>query len=290
MKQVNSWTYFPGCSLKDTGKDFERSGLAVMQTLGQPLLEMERWYCCGTMVSQTEDNLMQQLGPVRDLVQVQDSGCDEVVALCSMCFNTLKRANNFVTQDESRLTKINSFMDRETDYLGHVRVLHMLEVLRDHVGWQTLESAVLHPLEGLKVACYYGCALLRPRGVGIDAPDAPHVMQDFVEALWAEAVPFPFEGECCGAYQSVDHRDLVAERSQRILHSARLAGADVVITACPLCQYNLQDLQKDLRTAFTTYEEMPVIYFTQLAALALGVESGEIPPTLRARLPLPEAN
>lgn len=289
MKDLKSWTYFPGCSLKDTGKDFERSGLAVMQALGQPLQEMERWYCCGTMVSQTEDNLMQQIGPVRDLIQVQDSGAEEVVALCSMCFNTLKRANAFVTEDESRLTKINNFMDREADYAGHVQVLHLLEVLRDHIGWDALEHAVQHPLEGLRVACYYGCALLRPRGVGIDVPDAPQVMQDFVESLWAEPVPFPFEGECCGAYQSVDHRDLVAERSQRILNSARLAGADVVITACPLCQYNLEDLQKDLQTAFSTYEEMPVIYFTQLAALALGVESGEIPTALRAKLPLPDA-
>jgi heterodisulfide reductase subunit B len=224
------------------------------------------------------------VAPARNLVRAQEAGSDEIVTLCAMCYNTLKRASEFINYDKSRLDKINQFMDREVDYNGKVGIKHLLEILRDRIGWEKIEGAMIRSLEGLTVAPYYGCMLLRPREIGIDKPDDPTIMADLVDSLWATPVEFPFQAECCGAYQVVDHRDLVVERAHRILGSARRAGADVVITACPLCQHNLEDTQSDLKKAIIGYEEMPVIYFTQLMAIALGVESGEIPDSLDAKL------
>lgn len=285
---MDQLTYFPGCSLKDEAKEFEISAMAVMEALELPLVEFERWNCCGTVFSLTEDDLMHQLASIRNLIRAQETGSEEIVTLCSMCYNTLKRSSLFVNHAEERLEKINAFMDKEVAYEGKVEVRHLLEIIRDRIGWEKVEEAMIHPLEGLSVAPYYGCMLLRPRQVGIDDPENPTIMRDLIEALWATPVEYAFQTECCGSYQVVDHRELIVERTYRILSSARRAGADVVITSCPLCQYNLRETQSELKEKIPTYEEMPVIYFTQLMAVALNVDRGELPGSLLARLSIEE--
>lgn len=272
--------YFPGCSLKDTAKDFESSACAVMEALGLPLVELDRWNCCGTVYSLATDDLMHQLASMRDLVRAQEMGENEVVAACAMCYNTLKRVSLHVNDDAEARDKMNAFMNEETDYEGGVEVRHLLEILRDRIGWEKVSERVTRPLEGLTVAPYYGCTLVRPRAAGIDDPDAPTVMRDLIEALGATPVPFPFATECCGSYQVVDRRDLVIERSDRVVRSARRASAQVIVTSCPLCQHNLEQAQEELHGG----EPIPVLYFTQLMAAAFGVEAGEIPAAIMGRL------
>ena len=284
MKTLEKLTYFPGCTLKDTARDFEISGMAVMEALGYELEELDRWNCCGTVFSLTEDDLMHQVGPVRDLIRAQEIGSEEIIALCSMCYATLKRASLFVNGNQERLDKLNAFMNKEVDYEGKVNVYHLLEVLRDRIGWEKIEERMANPLEGLSVAPFYGCTLLRPQEIAIDDSDAPTVLQNLIQTLWATPIDYPYSVECCGAYQVVDHRDVVIERTHRILSAARRAGADVVITSCPLCHYNLNDTQKELIRTIPDYEEMPIIYFTQLMALAYGVDAGKIPTSLKAKL------
>jgi len=270
--------YFPGCSLKDTAKDFETSARAVMEALGLPLVELERWNCCGTVYSLAADDLMHQLASMRDLIRTQEMGEPEVVAACAMCYNTLKRVSLRVNADVEARDKMNAFMNKETDYEGSIEVRHLLEILRDRIGWERVSERVTQPLDGLAVAPYYGCTLVRPREAGIDDPDAPTVMRDLIEALGATAVPFPFATECCGSYQVVDRRDLVIERSDRVVRSARRAHAQVIVTSCPLCQHNLEQAQQELGG-----ETIPVLYFTQLVAAAFGVEAGELPAAITAR-------
>lgn len=284
MKELEKLTYFPGCTLKDTARDFEISGMAVMEALGYKLEELDRWNCCGTVFSLTEDDLMHQVAPVRDMLRAQEAGSDEIITLCSMCYATLKRASLFVNGDAERLDKLNAFMNKEVDYEGKVSIYHLLEVLRDRIGWETIEDKMTNPLEGLLVAPFYGCTLLRPKEIAIDDPDAPTVFKDLIESLWATPVDYAYSVECCGAYQVVDHRDVIIERTHRILSNVRRAGADVVITSCPLCHYNLSDTQKELVRTVPDYEEIPIIYFTQLMALALDVETGKIPASLKAKL------
>jgi heterodisulfide reductase subunit B len=264
--------YFPGCSLKREAREFERSGLAVMQALGFPLVELDRWNCCGTVFSLTQDDLMHQIGPVRILIRAQEAGERELVTLCSMCFNTLKRTQHFMAQDEDRITTVNAFMDEEQDYRGEVQVRHLLEILRDTIGWDQLAAHVQRPLVGMRVACYYGCTLLRPPEIAIDSGEQPTVLQTLVETLGAEVVPFGFETECCGSYQVTDQRPIVIERAHRILNQAKQAGANLLITSCPLCHYNLDDTQADIGLALSEFRPLPVLYFTQLIAHAMGLE------------------
>ena len=279
---MGTLTYFPGCSLKDNAKRFEDAAFFVMEQLGSPLLELENWTCCGTVYSLTSDDLMHQIAPVRNFVRAQQAGSDEIVALCAMCYNTLARTSQRINADEEERTKINAFMNKEPDYEGSVRVRHLLQVLRDNVGWATLTDKAVRSLEGLKVAAYYGCTLVRPDEVGIDDMEHPVVMADALEAVGAEPVTFPFEAECCGTYQIVDEPHLALEQSGRILRSAVRAGAHAIVTACPLCQHNLEQAVGALSEGGVEgIKNIQVVYFTELLAAALGADEGNLTPAVR---------
>jgi len=276
---MSGLAYFPGCSLKDDAKRYEDAALFVMERLGAPLEELPKWTCCGTVYSLADDDLMHHVASVRNLVRTQETGADELVTLCAMCFNTLSRVAERVGADEEERTKINAFMDREPDYEGGIRVRHLLQVLRDTVGWESLSAATVRPLDGVNVAAYYGCTLVRPKEIGIDDSERPIVMADVVEAVGATPVAFPFEAECCGTYQIVDEPHLALEQSSRILRSALRAGADVVATACPLCQHNLE---RAAETLGADAEGIHVVYFTELLAAALGADEARLTPVVRA--------
>lgn len=263
--------YYPGCSLKDTAKGFESSAMAVSEDLEINLKELSPWNCCGTVYSLAEDNLMKQLAPVRNLIRVQDRGENSVYTMCAMCFNTLKRANSLVREDSEKLEKINAFMDLENDYDGSVEVKHLLELLRDEMGLDAVSEQVKRPLAGRKVAPYYGCMLTRPAGVGVEDPHDPQIFDQLIRALGGEAVEYPYRTECCGSYNTVDHRQAVSEKVGVIVQSALEHGAETIITGCPLCHYNLDTRQADLLEQKSSLTPLPVLYFTQLMALAFGL-------------------
>jgi len=286
---MNTIPYFPGCSLKDTSTAFETSAQFVMEKLELALAELDRWNCCGTVSSLTEDDLMHHLASVRNFIRVQDLEETELVTLCAMCYNTLARTAQRINSDEEERDKINQFMDRESDYEGNVEIKHLLQVLRDRIGWDKLADETIVDLGGLKVACYYGCTLIRPKSVGIDDSESPVIMEDALEAVGATALRFPFATECCGTYQVVDRRDLALGQSFRILQSAARAGADVIATACPLCQHNLEEAQRELST-LEGIGSLDIVYFTELLAAALGRDSAHLPERLKDKLqPIAEA-
>jgi len=280
---MNAIPYFPGCSLKDSAKPFERSALFVMERLGLPLRELDRWNCCGTVFSLTEDDLMHHIASVRNLIRVQETGATELVTLCAMCYNTLARVARRLDREKEALAKINAFMDEEQDYKGGVKVEHLLGVLQRRIGWEALAEATSNPLDGLHVACYYGCTLLRPKDVSVDDSERPKVMEDAFEAVGASVVRFPFATECCGTYQVVDRPEISLERSARVLRSAARSGADVIATACPLCQHNLERASDILKRSGES-PPLRIAYFTELLAAALGAD----PDALRNQ-PQPEA-
>jgi heterodisulfide reductase subunit B len=192
-----------------------------------------------------------------------------LTTLCAICFHVLRRSQALLDRDPEMLDRINWFTEQE--YTGEVRVAHFLEVLRDDLGWEALAEQVVHSLAGLQVAPYYGCLLLRPYDeVGLDDPDNPTILHDLVQALGAEPVDFPYNIECCGSYLTVKEPQISETLSQDIVSSAREHGADVIITACPLCQFNLDYPQRETE-AGRTGNEIPILYFTQLMAMALGL-------------------
>jgi heterodisulfide reductase subunit B len=157
-------------------------------------------------------------------------------------------------------------MGLETPYKGETTVLHYLEVLRDRVGFDNLKKMVVKPLTGRKIGAYYGCLLLRPSGVmAFDDPENPRILEDFIRALGAEPVIYPYRNECCGGYISLKDKELSAGMCDRITKSAEGFHADCLVTACPLCKYNLNKSGK-----------LPVVYFTELLAEALGVKEGNV--------------
>jgi heterodisulfide reductase subunit B len=282
---TTSIPYFPGCTCKADAVGFERSALAVLRELGYELREWERWTCCGTVYSMASDDLMHQLAPVRNLIRVQEQGADRVVAICSMCYNTLRQAADLVRDDPEKLRKINDYLYDEVDYEGGVRVMHLLELLRDVVGWDAVTARVKRPLKGLKVAPYYGCTLVRPTSAGIDDREQPRVMHDLLAALGAEPVDSPFKVECCGSYEAVNRPDIVAAKCHRILSDAARRGADLVATSCPLCEFNLDEGQDRIRAADARFTPVPVVYFSSLMAIAFdlpevewGLEGSHVDP------------
>ncbi len=254
--------YFPGCALKDQARADETGTLGALARLGYEIREIPRWNCCGTVFSLVQDDLMRHVGPVRNLLRVQAMEEEKVLTLCAMCYGTLARSAHFV-EDPERLRRINAFLDPDA-YQGGVEVIHLLTLLRDEVGYERLAAETRRPLNGLRVAPYYGCVLLRPRPFAVDDPDSPAAMERVVEALGGTAVPFPERTECCGTHLTVTRKDVVEERVGRILRSARGGGADALVVTCPLCHFNLEER----RPAGTP--DLPVLYLGQLLAWAMG--------------------
>ncbi|WP_295391252.1 CoB--CoM heterodisulfide reductase iron-sulfur subunit B family protein [uncultured Thiodictyon sp.] len=264
-------SYFPGCTLKNHAVNFDDSTIAACTRLGLEVKELDRWNCCGTVHGLAADDLIHRMAPITNLIRAKEAGADAFMTGCAMCYSTLKRANLHLRQNPEALSVVNGFLSLEqTDYRGDLDVLHLLELLRDRIGFEQLAARVERPLSGLRVACYYGCLLVRPREAAIDDSEQPRVMEDLMAALGATPVAFPLKTECCGAYQVVADPGIIAERTRRIMGSAASHGADLVVMSCPLCAYNLDDRQADARRLDPDLAPLPVFYFTQLMALALG--------------------
>jgi len=261
------YSYFPGCTLRAKAKGFDSSALASCKVLGVSLEELEEWQCCGATFPLQIDNSFPLVSPARTLASAKKAG-RKLVTLCSACYNVLKRTNHVLREDLDKREKVSAFI--EEDYLGEVEVLHLLEILRDEIGFGSLATKVVSSFQGLPVAAYYGCLLLRPpEEVGIDDPEAPRVLEDFLLALGCHPVDYPYKTECCGSYVVLQPGGLTASPSRLIVESAKSGGAKVIVTSCPLCRFNLDyaqsgDLEKDANA-------IPVVYFTELLAIALGL-------------------
>ena len=264
-------SYYPGCTLKNHAKNFEDSALCSLEQLDIEVEEIPRWNCCGTVFSLATDDLMHHLAPIRNLIRAKESGSDSVMTLCSMCFNTLKAANLRMKSQPEDLEKINEFMYKEDiKYEGDVKVLHLLEILRDEIKFDNLAKKVVKPLKNFKIANYYGCLLVRPKEIGIDNMENPTIMEDLLIALGADPIDFPYKTECCASYQTVDKPEIVADRTYSILSSATGLGAEMVAVSCPLCAFNLDQRQKKTLEKYPDFKTVPILYFSQLMAIALG--------------------
>ncbi len=263
------YSYYPGCTLKNKAKDLDVYARACAEKLGFELEEISEWQCCGGVYPLGSDEIATKLASVRALNEAKEKGQD-LLTLCSACHHVLKRVNDDMKHVEDIRTRANNYMQLAEPYQGETKVVHYLEVLRDVVGFDALREKVTHPLTGKKIGAYYGCLVLRPGKIlEFDDPENPSVMEDFIRALGAEPVVYPYRNECCGGYISLKEKELSRTMTDRILESASGFGADMLITACPLCRYNLN------KSAGS--EAVPVYYFTELLAEALGVKE-EVSP------------
>ena len=258
-----NYSYFPGCTLRTKGAQLDRAGRRAAEKLGFSLCEIPEWQCCGAVYPQANDEIATRLSSVRALMAARDAG-QPLVSLCSACHHVLKRVNGDMQHNEDIRVKVNNYLKPETPYEGETRVLHYLEVLRDEIGWDAVKAAVVKPLTGRKIGAYYGCLLLRPsREMCFDDPENPTILEDFIRAIGAEPVYYGLRNECCGGYISLKEKEMSGRMSCNIVDSAAGAGAEMLITACPLCMYNLNKSGSG---------KIPGYYFTELLAEALGVK------------------
>ena len=279
--------YYPGCTLKTSAKNLEDSGMAVAKALGHELIEMEEWNCCGVVASLTDDDLMHHIAPLRNLIHVEDQDANKMVVLCDMCYNTLKQTELRVKNNPDDLDTLNDFMDKENDYKNTVNIQHFLEFLRDEIGFAKIKKMVKKPLKGMKIMPYYGCMLLRPREVAIDDAEEPTILSDLIEALGGEVVDNPYKIECCGSYRTIDQKELTSKRAYMISSKALQFNANAILLSCPLCRYNLDQRGKDAEKMYDGFKQMPTFYYTQLIALALGLDPSALGLDAHAVDPLP---
>ena len=257
------YSYYPGCTLRTKAKDLDAYARASAKALGFELEEIENWQCCGGVYPLGSDEIATKLSSVRALNEAKEKGQD-LVTLCSACHHVIKRVNDDMRNVEDIRTRANNYLQLVEPDACETNVLQYLEVLRDRVGFDELKKKVVNPLKGRKIGAYYGCLLLRPSTVlAFDDPENPQIIEDFIRAIGAEPVVYPYRNECCGGYISLKEKEMSGRMSCNIVDSAAGAGAEMLITACPLCMYNLNKSGSG---------KIPVYYFTELLAEALGVK------------------
>ncbi len=256
------FSYYPGCTLKTQAKDLDRYARLSAAALGVDMEEIKEWQCCGAVYPLAKDEIGVKLSAVRALDYAKrEDGL--LLTLCSACHNVIKRVNDDMRNDADINLRANNYLALDEKYNGETKVVHYLEMLRDYVGFDNIKKAVKNPIKK-KIGAYYGCLLLRPGNVmAFDNPENPTIIEDFITAIGGTPVKYPFRNECCGAYVKLVNPDLTERKSKKVLENAKENGAEIVITACPLCYYNLKQ---------TPCEDMEVVYFTELLAEALGVK------------------
>jgi heterodisulfide reductase subunit B len=265
---MTTYAYYPGCSLDGTSKEYDASSRLVCQTLGLQLQEVADWNCCGGSSAHMVNPWLGLALSARNLRQIEGMGLDRVTVPCSACYGRLREAEHAL-KDETTCRRMTEEVGIKVE--GKVTVEHLLDTLSQPAWQEKARPLVKKPLTGLKVACYYGCLITRPREiVAFDDVENPQRMDELMRLVGAEAVPWPFKTECCGAVMMTGRTDIVLERGRKLLAMARQVGADAIVAACPLCQANLDMREGEIKGRYGDDFNMPVYYFTELMGIAFG--------------------
>jgi heterodisulfide reductase subunit B len=258
--------YYPGCSLESTAPEFEHSARAVCKALNLNLIEPQGWLCCGSSPAHKADPEYALRLPMENLILIEQSGFQEVTMPCAACFNRHKAAQYEIRQHPEQKAKMDKVLGY--GYQDSVKVSTLSEMIYDHVGPEIVAQKVKNPLDDLKMVTYYGCLLTRPPQITeVQHPENPTDMDVLMTAVGAEVRDWSYKTSCCGAAHSLSRPDIVNSLSRDLINHAREAGAEVMVVACPLCHMNVEtrQVQMDLEAP------MPILYFTQVLALALGL-------------------
>jgi heterodisulfide reductase subunit B len=268
------YAYYPGCSAHSTARDMHESAIAVARLLGIEMIEIKGWTCCGASAAHQTDRVMAAALPAANLLLSKEMGLDTVVN-CAACYNRMKTSNYEVSSSPAMRSKVAEAIGKEYD--GSVAVRHFVEVLLQNIGVDKLRKSFRRSLNGLKVACYYGCFLVRPHDVTrFDDPENPTSLDRLVTAMGGESLDWPHKVECCGGGLNLTRTDVVVKLSGSIIEMARMSGADCIAVACPMCQASLDLRQKDIERETGKKLDMPIVYITQLLGLCLGAPVKEL--------------
>ena len=268
------YAYYPGCSAHSTARDMHESAVAVAGALGIDLIEPAGWICCGATAAHQTDRILAASLPAANLIKAQEMGLD-MITNCAACYNRMKVANHEVSTDPTMRKLVSDAVGR--DYDGSVKVRHIVEVLLEDVGLDVIKGALKRSLNGLQVACYYGCLLVRPHDVtNFDDPENPTSLDRLVTAMDGISLDWPHKVECCGGGLSMSRTDVVVNLTNSIVGMAKAAGARCIAVSCPMCQINLDMRQQDIEKQTGTRHDMPILYITQLLGLCLGISPNKL--------------
>ncbi len=282
MSDKKTMTYYPGCSSQGAGRHLDQSLRAVMPEVGIALDDIEDWNCCGASVGHIcAGNLPVAALSGRNLANARAAGPEDVVTPCAACYLNTHDANEGMRDDPKFAAEVNEALaEVGKSYDGSLLVRHACEVLVNDIGLEAIKAQVTRPLTGLKVAGWVGCQTVRPfanteRGGKWETYDDPHFLDDFTRAAGAEAVPFKGKTKCCGGSVAVMSPDKTLGLMKDILDEVKASGADVVSTPCPLCQTNLEMYQPQINKRFGTDFHIPVVFYSQLLAVAMGLDAAK---------------
>jgi heterodisulfide reductase subunit B len=267
---MKKFAYFPGCSLEKMATSYNKSSVETTKSFGIELKELEDWNCCGATTYFHVDQLLAYTLVARNLAIAEKDGLD-FVAPCSACYKNAYFTNDYIKEDPDLADHINFALDQDNlHFSGDLKVHHIIDIFANEIGSEEIKKKVSNPLHGLKVAPYYGCQIVRPRKNGEEIEN-PQFFEKIVSAMGAEPVDFADRLRCCGGSLIMTSRHAALSMVRVLLNNARNSGADVIVTACPLCQVNLECYQTQVNEEFGTDFSVPVLYFTQLLGLALGI-------------------
>lgn len=269
------YAYYPGCSLETAGKPYDMSVREVFRALGVGLREIEDWNCCGATMYMSVNKMVGYSVSARNLALAQDMGCD-ICAPCSSCYTILRKTNRHIAWDPHSRDQINEALKAANlSYTKPVEVRHPLDILVNDVKVEKVIAATKNRFQGLKVAPYYGCQIVRPV-YHFDDMEDPQTMDRLFGALGIDVVKFTDKVRCCGGMLMTTFEEVALRLNNDLLSHAEEAGAEVIATACPLCQMNLESYQERINARFRTQHHLPIVYFSQLIGLALGISEEKL--------------
>jgi len=269
------YLYYPGCSLKSSAKAYDESLRFVFKALGHELVELDDWNCCGATSYFSVKETISLVVSSRNLALAEKLGYDLVVP-CSACYTVLYKTNSVLENNFIMKEKVNQALKRSNlEYNLSLRVRHPLEVVVNDGGIKNIAAQVSRRLDGVRIAPYYGCQIVRPDR-GFDDKEDPQMMDALFKAMGAESVYFPMKVNCCGGMLMTTYPDLALKLNKEILDAAAKNGADLIATTCPLCQINLEAYQNKINKMFKTQYNLPVLFFTQVLGWALGGNPREL--------------
>lgn len=267
---MSTYSYFPGCSLEKMALSYHQSALQTTNAVGVELQEIEDWNCCGATTYFHVDELLAYTLVARNLAMAEKAGHD-LVAPCSACFKNTYFTSKYLKEDKDLADHINYALEQDNlKYSGSIEVKHLMEVFVNDVGLDEIEGRATKPLKGLRVAPYYGCQIVRPKKDHEDVEN-PQFFEELVSAIGADPVDYAYRLRCCGGSLIITSRVAALTLVRDLLRSAADSDADVIATACPLCQTNLEVYQMQVNQEFGTDFSIPIMYFTQLLGLAMGL-------------------
>ncbi len=261
-------SYYPGCSLESSAKEYQQSTNAVCGKLGIDLIEIKDWNCCGALEVSSLNPLLSLALPARNL-KIASEQSNNLVVTCNACLNNLVKVQWKIFNKENLRNTINRLFDYE---FRKIEIKHLLSLIIDDVGLKSLGEHVQKPLNGLKTVSYYGCLIARPSKIlCFDDPDDPESLDKLVLSLGGEPLEFFGKTKCCGGGLLMTHENMAFELTKEIIAEADERGAQCITVTCPLCHMALETLQPKIMDKIKSKRKIPILYFTQLMGLSFGI-------------------